>query len=304
MALFLGTLTIPARSSAPSAGPAGSLYYNTTDGGVYKSNGSAWSAVAGAGAGVSVSDTAPGSPAAGELWFESDTGALYIYYDSTWVEIGTAGEGSGFAVDADVVHLAGAETITGDKTFTGDVYFGVDSSLTGENYLYLAADGSESTVNLSSSGGNGSVLMMSSSRGTVASRSNLAADDPIWKIWGLQYVGGGWQGSGQITMTSVDGAGATKLDFSTVDAGGLLKHALVLDEEQKAVFDGTIVAPAATTSLAPLRIPHGTAPSSPTNGDVWTTSAGLYARINGVTVGPLGAGGGSSPDIALQWFNA
>jgi hypothetical protein len=36
-----------------------------------------------------------------------------------------------------------------------------------------------------------------------------------------------------------------------------------------------------------LRLPHGSAPSSPVNGDMWTTTAGLYVRINGVTVGPL-----------------
>jgi hypothetical protein len=44
---------------------------------------------------------------------------------------------------------------------------------------------------------------------------------------------------------------------------------------------------ASTTSVASLRIPHGSAPSSPTNGDMWTTTAGLYVRINGATVGPL-----------------
>ena len=52
-------------------------------------------------------------------------------------------------------------------------------------------------------------------------------------------------------------------------------------------FSGTVIVPAATASLAPLRIPHGTAPTSPTNGDMWTTTAGLYIRINGATVGPL-----------------
>jgi Chaperone of endosialidase len=40
---------------------------------------------------------------------------------------------------------------------------------------------------------------------------------------------------------------------------------------------------ASTTSAAPLSIPHGSAPSSPVNGDVWTTTDGAYARINGVT---------------------
>ena len=50
-----------------------------------------------------------------------------------------------------------------------------------------------------------------------------------------------------------------------------------------ATFAGTVIAPAATASLAPLRIPHGTAPTSPTDGDMWTTTAGLFIRINGVT---------------------
>jgi hypothetical protein len=47
---------------------------------------------------------------------------------------------------------------------------------------------------------------------------------------------------------------------------------------------------ASTTSVSPLRIAHGTAPSSPVNGDIWTTTIGMYARINGNTVGPFGTG--------------
>lgn len=35
---------------------------------------------------------------------------------------------------------------------------------------------------------------------------------------------------------------------------------------------------------ASLNIPHGVAPSAPANGDVWTTSTALFARINGATV--------------------
>jgi hypothetical protein len=48
-----------------------------------------------------------------------------------------------------------------------------------------------------------------------------------------------------------------------------------------------IVAPASTASLASIALPHGSAPSSPNNGDMWTTTAGLFVRINGSTVGPL-----------------
>lgn len=55
-----------------------------------------------------------------------------------------------------------------------------------------------------------------------------------------------------------------------------------------------IVLPAAASGYASMRLPHGTAPSSPTNGDVWTTTAGLFAQINGSTVGPFAAGGVST----------
>jgi len=46
---------------------------------------------------------------------------------------------------------------------------------------------------------------------------------------------------------------------------------------------------ASVAGVASLRIPHGTAPSSPVDGDIWTTTAGLFVRVNGVTVGPLAA---------------
>lgn len=61
----------------------------------------------------------------------------------------------------------------------------------------------------------------------------------------------------------------------------------------------TIIAPAATTSIPSVRMPHGTAPSAPTNGDWWTTTAGAYVRINGATVGPLVASSGAA--IAAYW---
>lgn len=46
-----------------------------------------------------------------------------------------------------------------------------------------------------------------------------------------------------------------------------------------------------TTAISSLRIGHGAAPTTPVNGDMWTTTAGLYVRISGATVGPLGTAG-------------
>lgn len=47
---------------------------------------------------------------------------------------------------------------------------------------------------------------------------------------------------------------------------------------------------ASATGGAGFNAPHGAAPTSPANGDIWTTTAGLFARINGATVGPLSSG--------------
>lgn len=54
---------------------------------------------------------------------------------------------------------------------------------------------------------------------------------------------------------------------------------------------GLLLTAASAAGGAGFRLPHGAAPTSPTNGDVWTTTAGMYVRVNGATVGPLSASG-------------
>lgn len=44
-----------------------------------------------------------------------------------------------------------------------------------------------------------------------------------------------------------------------------------------------LVTAASTTAGAGLLVPHGTAPTSPVDGAFWTTTAGAFLRINGVT---------------------
>lgn len=57
---------------------------------LYRSNGSTWQQIGGAGGGITVSDSAPASPSADDLWYNSLTGRTYIYYDSFWVEVGNS----------------------------------------------------------------------------------------------------------------------------------------------------------------------------------------------------------------------
>ena len=51
-----------------------------------------------------------------------------------------------------------------------------------------------------------------------------------------------------------------------------------------ATFTGLVTTVAASAATAGLNVPHtATAPSSPVNGDIWSTTAGLFARINAGT---------------------
>lgn len=50
---------------------------------------------------------------------------------------------------------------------------------------------------------------------------------------------------------------------------------------------GKLVAAIPTITRSSFNIPHGAAPTVPDNGDLWTTTTGLYARINGATFGPM-----------------
>jgi len=50
---------------------------------------------------------------------------------------------------------------------------------------------------------------------------------------------------------------------------------------------GKLSTVASASGGAGLNLPHGVAPTAPVNGDGWTTTTGVYFRINGSTVGPL-----------------
>jgi len=105
------------------------------------------------------------------------------------------------------------------------------------------------------------------------------------------------------TAAATVGAGVIKVEkiqewtstASTQDArmkfrlavDGTITDAMTLDHLGGLTTFGQIAAPASTTSVASFSVPHGTAPTSPTNGDMWTTTSGLFVRINGSTIGPL-----------------
>lgn len=78
--------------------------------------------------------------------------------------------------------------------------------------------------------------------------------------------------------------GTTRI-ITVPDASG----ELVLTGAAQIVTNKNITTLASSNLSATFNIPHGTPPTAPKDGDIWTTSGGIYARVSGVTVGPLAA---------------
>lgn len=140
--------------------------------------------------------------------------------------------------------------------------------------------------------------MQNLSNGTSASSDWVATADngtDSANFVDMGINGSGWS-SGTWTLNGADDAyvysGTTNFAIGTggtgktlrLFTGGTLAANARLDLTDTAITAyNQIITPATTTAAASLRLPHGTAPTSPVNGDLWTTSANVYARVNGAT---------------------
>jgi hypothetical protein len=64
------------------------------------------------------------------------------------------------------------------------------------------------------------------------------------------------------------------------------------------IMIGRLVTAPPSSTIAGLNLTPGSAPLSPVNGDFWLTSSGIFARVNGVTIGPIS--GPSSASFAAS----
>lgn len=122
---------------------------------------------------------------------------------------------------------------------------------------------------------------------------------------------GTWQGT-QVANAFIADLPASKTTSGTfvdarIAASNVTQHEAALTILETQITDGTLLArlaanetvsgqwtfsdivvlTATTAARASTRAPHGTVPTTPVNGDIWTTTAGLFVRVNGSTVGPL-----------------
>lgn len=105
--------------------------------------------------------------------------------------------------------------------------------------------------------------------------------------------------SGQVTAYN-SSTGSMTVNVATVGGSGtftawtigLNPSAGAYAQLAGATFTGAVATAAATTGGVGFKIAPGVAPTTPANGDIWLTSAGLFARIGGATMDFIAKSGG------------
>lgn len=92
---------------------------------------------------------------------------------------------------------------------------------------------------------------------------------------------------GQITAYN-SGTGSLTVNVTATGGSGTFAAWTIALAANTAPFTGgtltsLLTTVASATGAAGLNVPHGVAPTAPVNGDVWTTTTAVFARINGVT---------------------
>lgn len=149
------------------------------------------------------------------------------------------------------------------------------------------------------------LVIGSRSHSTGSSHSAVLSGDGLFSIYAVGYGTTAYQQGGIMrfaaTGTGSDTSMPTSWTLSLSASGSVVPAAVITANPDKSVLFSGILAlggaavssttalslPASTTGVSSLRIPHGSAPTAPADGDVWTTTAGIFVRINGTTVGPL-----------------
>jgi hypothetical protein len=146
--------------------------------------------------------------------------------------------------------------------------------------------------------------------GSISSPTAVASGEQIGTLVFVGYDGAAYRTFAQIQAVADSGVGSGdvpgRLVFLTTADGGTTQNERMRIDSAGNVGIGVtsptakLTIAASTTSASSLNLAHGVAPTAPTNGDVWTTTTGMYTRINGSTVGPLGAGGGGGSAVYYQ----
>lgn len=160
----------------------------------------------------------------------------------------------------------------------------------GSNFVTLGGIAALQFVGVKLMAGASAIATVDSSGLTMASGVTLAAQ----ALTATTVTGtGDFSTSGTIRSTGTGGwllgslAGVARIThgLAATDTFGFLTAAdgFAHIKANQGTFVGLLTTVASAAGGAGFNLPHGAAPTAPANGDMWTTTAGLFVRINGVT---------------------
>lgn len=228
---------------------------------------------------------------------------FYVQCDSTGklITSGAVPGGTNGQVQYNNSGAFGGFTVGGDGTLNTSTGSLIVTKTNGVSF------GTAATQNTGTSGANIPLLNAANTWSLAQTFSAGVSSSTFVTAGGASYLG---FNARTIFDSSVDGvirvSNWAQTDFTRLQLGGTtssfpaikrsaatLAFRLADDSADAAISSAAITAsgkvtgPTATTSLASFNAPHGTAPTSPADGDIWTTTAGMYLRINGATSGPF-----------------
>lgn len=157
---------------------------------------------------------------------------------------------------------------------------GISSQYADANLFLFIVGGTtgNSSIKFSWSSGNGVYARTFGSAATGTNANTFSFSDSQSGAYFIKY----FQSSGNIRIGDATGAdGSTKVQIVGTSS-----------------FSDKVTISASTTARASMNIPHGTAPTTPADGDIWTTTGSVFARVNGSTI-DLGSGGGGGMSGSL-----
>lgn len=139
------------------------------------------------------------------------------------------------------------------------------------------------TIRNATSGGYDLLIKTAAGTGTTVhagSTTNVFCDGA--NVYSAQVFGSGSAAAPGMRFGSFQSgfyANATGTEVNEVVSNVLVRS----DNTQYSQFYTKVLTPTSGTTLAGFNLPHGTAPTTPVNGDVWTTTSGAFVQVNGTT---------------------
>lgn len=182
------------------------------------------------------------------------------------------------------------------QTFTNGIVSGVASTFNNHNPMLVGQTisyGFQADSYMSGIGG-GSQNIFRRAGGTLASPTATLSGMSLGAFSFRGHTGSAFTTSRAIiTVTAAEDwtstANGTNMFFQTVPNGStaLANRLVILNDGNVGIGLSSPTAAlhvsASTTARASVCKPHGSAPTSPVNGDEWTTTSGSFVRINGTT---------------------